>query len=274
MTAHVSTVDAEAGGNVTSMSVVPTDALSPLFGQQVEDNKRRATLMVIALFTVVAAGILLLATAAGAPLVGLAAGVLLATALAVAASRKSTAAVLAKTRARPADEAEFARLHNLVEGLCAGFGLPKPGVYVVDDDALNAFAAGRNPHDAVIAVTTGLTTNVSRIELEGVLAHLLSRVKNLDILPSTLAVTLVGPLSRVLPPAQAGRLLDAAVGTRRESQADLTAVALTRYPPGLIAALEKLDGASTLVQPANRATAHLWMVNAPLKERIAALREL
>ena len=96
------------------------------------------------------------------------------------------------SRARPAPVEEFARYHNIVEGLCIASGLPKPRLYVVDDPAPNAFATGRNPRNAAVAVTTGLLEKMNRIELEGVLAHELSHVKNYDILVSTLAVTMVG----------------------------------------------------------------------------------
>src|SRR5207249_5984661 len=98
---------------------------------------------------------------------------------------------------RPADRDQYARLHNIIEGLCIAAGLPKPRVYVIDDGAPNAFATGRNPHHAAIAVTTGLLNKMNRIELEGVLAHELSHIKNYDILVSTLAVTLVGFIALV-----------------------------------------------------------------------------
>src|SRR3990170_4973231 len=101
------------------------------------------------------------------------------------------------SHARPADPVEHARLHNLVEGLCIAGGLPKPRLYVVDDDAPNAFATGRDPRHAAVAVTTGLLAKLNRVELEGVLAHELSHIKNYDILVSTLAVTLVGVLTLV-----------------------------------------------------------------------------
>ena len=87
------------------------------------------------------------------------------------------------------------RLHNLVEGLCIAGGLPKPRVYVIDDAAPNAFATGRDPKHAAIAVTTGLLEKMNRVELEGVLAHELSHIKNYDILVSTLAVTMVGVIA-------------------------------------------------------------------------------
>ncbi len=105
---------------------------------------------------------------------------------------KSDSVALAVSRARPAPRQEYARYHNLVEGLCIAGGLPKPRLYVVDDLAPNAFATGRNPKHAAVAVTTGLLEKMKRVELEGVLAHELSHIKNYDILVSTLAVTMVG----------------------------------------------------------------------------------
>src|SRR5687768_18491578 len=99
------------------------------------------------------------------------------------------------SHARPASPTTYARLHNLVEGLCIAAGLPKPRIYVIEDDAPNAFATGRDPRHAAVAVTTGLMDKLTRIELEGVLAHELSHIKNYDILVSTLAVTLVGVLT-------------------------------------------------------------------------------
>src|SRR4051794_38139217 len=112
--------------------------------------------------------------------------------MSVVAYWKSDAVALSMSRARPADPVEFARLHNIVEGLCIAAGLPKPRVYVVDDDAPNAFATGRDPKHAAIAATTGLLEKMNRVELEGVIAHELSHIKNYDILVSTIAVTLVG----------------------------------------------------------------------------------
>ncbi|MEJ5254679.1 MAG: M48 family metallopeptidase [Acidimicrobiales bacterium] len=236
---------------------------------------------------------------------------------------------LAINRARPADPETYARLHNLVEGLCIATGLPKPRLYVIDDPAPNAFATGRDPKHAAIAVTTGLLEKMNRIELEGVLAHELSHIKNYDILVSTLAVVMVGAIALLselgmrffifggrrrdsegsvgglvallalvfiaLAPL-AATLMQFAVSRRRESLADLSAVEITRYPPGLISALEKLRDDHTVVRENNRATAHLWIeepmphyqgasqrksrwshlfdTHPPIEERIAALREL
>ena len=235
------------------------------------------------------------------------------------------------SRARPAPPEEYQRLHNIVEGLCVAGGLPKPGVYVVDDPAPNAFATGRNPNHAAIAVTTGLLEQMNRVELEGVIAHELSHIRNYDILVSTLAVVMVGsvalmadlairmmwwnggrvpragdrsntnnPLAFVgfamliLAPIVA-RVMQATISRRRETLADVSAIQLTRYPPGLISALEKLQQDTTVTHSASTATAHLWIeqpmsgvgdagklggvhrlftTHPPLDERIALLREL
>ena len=104
----------------------------------------------------------------------------------------SDKAALAISHAKPADPQEYARLYNLVEGLCIASGLPKPRLYIIDDPAPNAFSTGRNPKHAAIAVTTGLLEKMNRVELEGVLAHELSHIRNYDILVMTLTVTMVG----------------------------------------------------------------------------------
>ena len=267
----------------------------------------------------------------GYGIVGVVVAIVIAVGTSFAAYWKSDAVALKMSRARPADPVEYARLHNVVEGLCIAAGLPKPRVYIVDDDAPNAFATGRDPKHAAIAVTTGLLEKMNRIELEGVLAHELSHIKNYDILVSTLAVTLVGfiaiasdiairmmwwgggrnrdsdrdsgPLAflaifgfilLIFAPLIA-QLMQFAVSRRREALADISGVELTRYPPGLISALEKLKADQTVVHSSSRATAHLWIeeplpttqeegklsrlnrlfaTHPPLEERIAALREL
>lgn len=260
--------------------------------------------------------------------VGIVIAVVVAVAMAFASYWNSDKVALAVTRARPADPQQYARLHNLVEGLCIGSGLPMPRLYIVDDPAPNAFATGRNPKHSAIAVTTGLLQKMNRIELEGVLAHELSHIKNYDILVSTLAVVMVGAIALlsdiglrlfvfggrrdnqgggnpllailalifiVLAPF-AAMLMQFAVSRRREALADMSAVEITRYPPGLVSALEKLRDDDTVVHENNRATAHLWIeepmphysgvdkrrnrfshlfdTHPPLDDRIAALREL
>jgi heat shock protein HtpX len=181
--------------------------------------------------------------------------------------------VLRRLGAVAVDEAAQPRFHNLVDGLCVAAGVPKPALHVVDDEAPNALALGRAPRRAALVATTGLLEKLTRIELEGVLAHELSHVKSHDTAVATLAAVVVG---RVAP-----GLVPAAVGRRREAVADVTGVAITRYPPGLISALEKLRDDPTVLRSTDRSVAHLWIEaplaeppNPPLDERIQALREL
>ena len=304
--------------------------------EQVAQNKRRSALIVVGFVAFVALVVAAFDLILGGGFYGLAIALPLAAIAAFASYRKSDSIALAVSRAQPADPDTYARLHNLVEGLCIASGLPKPRLYIVEDPAPNAFATGRNPQHAAVAVTTGLLEKMNRVELEGVLAHELAHVKNYDILVSTLAVTMVGILAiladigvrmlwwgggrrqyggndqggggagLLLIPAMAllllapivGRVMQAAVGRRRESLADISGVEMTRYPPGLISALEKLKADSTVVAGHSRATAHLWIeepapqndregsvsvlnrinrlfaTHPPLEERIAALREL
>jgi heat shock protein HtpX len=261
--------------------------------------------------------------------VGVVIAVVVAGGLAMGSYWKSDQIALSMSRAQPASEEEYPRLHNIVEGLCIAAGLPKPRLYVIHDEAPNAFATGRDPKHAAVAVTTGLMEKMNRIELEAVVAHELSHVKNYDILVSTLAVTMVGAVALlsdiglrsmifgggrrnrdsggggnilmivalvflVLAPIVA-KVMQLAVSRRRETLADFSAVEMTRYPPGMVAALEKLRDDQTVVASGSRATAHLWIeqpmartkeegtfsrlnglfdTHPPLEERIAALREL
>ena len=192
--------------------------------------------------------------------------------------------VLRLSHARPVSPDEEPRYHNLIEGLCVSAGLPKPELYVVDDAAANSFATGRSPAHAAIVVTTGLLEKLSRMELEGVLAHELAHVRSNDILVTGLGTVLVA-----LPLMPAGglatRLLSALVGRGRESDADVAGVRLTRYPPGLAAALEKVRRDGPAEPSVSRATAHLWIwspLDADgdnrggelLAKRIAALRDM
>lgn len=216
---------------------------------------------------------------------------------------------LAMARAIPAEPQHFPgdvemsrripRLINIVEGLSIAAGIPSPKIYIVRDDAPNAFATGRNPQHAAVAVTTGLLKKMNRVELEGVLGHELAHVKNYDILVTTIAVTLTGvvmllsdwmlrmfrfggrrarganPVTLVvalvgfalalLAPLFA-QLIKAAVSRKREALADVSGIHLTRYPPGLISALKKLRDDSTVVSTASRATAHLW-IESPLQRQ-------
>jgi len=205
----------------------------------------------------------------------------------------SDKATLAISRAKPADPQQYARLYNLVEGLCIASGLPMPRLYIIEDDAPNAFSTGRNPKHSAVAVTTGLLEKMNRVELEGVLAHELSHIRNYDILVMTLTVTMVGMIALlsnfflrwmwfgdrrdndsnnplgiifmvigfvllIFAPIIA-YIMQFAVSRRREYLADASGAQLTRYPPGLISALEKLKADQTSIHSASKATAHLWI---------------
>jgi heat shock protein HtpX len=200
--------------------------------------------------------------------------------------------VLRVSRAVPADPERYAKLHNVVEGLCIAAGIPKPAIYVIPEQAPNAFATGRDPEHASIAVTQGLLDTMNRVELEGVLAHELAHVKNRDMLVGTIAATLVGVVvliaswmrwglfwggggrdrrggggnpimlllavvALILAPL-AAQLIRFAVSRRREYLADADGALLTRYPPGLASALRKIAASTNTMRVANQATAHLW----------------
>ena len=284
----------------------------------------------VGLITLAATAIVLLF---GGGWVGVVIAFVIAMALAWGSYYNSDKIAIAASRAKPADETEYRRYHNLVEGLCIAAGLPKPRLYVVDDPAPNAFATGRNPKHAALAVTTGLLEVMNRVELEGVIAHELSHVKNYDILVTTIAVTAVGtlalisdiglrfafwgglsgrrdnnsgdsgPLGIVIAIASlavlmlapfAGYLMQMAMSRNREYLADASGVQLTRYPPGLISALEKLRDDHAVVHNATKATAQMWIeqpletdkkkpgskfndlfdTHPPLEDRIARLQEM
>jgi len=269
--------------------------------EQIARNKRRTFVMLAAFVLLIAAvavalGIIFKAGVAIVPI-----AIVIAIAMAWTSYFASDRIALAASRAKPADGPEYARYHNLVEGLCIAAGLPKPRLYVVDDPAPNAFATGRNPKHAAIAVTTGLLAIMNRVELEGVLAHELSHVRNYDILVSTVAVTAVGavalmadlglrfmwfggrsdrrdnndsgPLGLILVILAfallilapfAAQLMQFAMSRRRELLADVSGVQLTRYPPGLISALKKLQDDQAVVHHATRATAQMW-IESPLE---------
>ncbi|MEK7133513.1 MAG: M48 family metallopeptidase [Patescibacteria group bacterium] len=198
---------------------------------------------------------------------------------------------LASSGAHEADSVQYLELHRILENLAITAGLPKPRLYVIDDQAPNAFAAGRDAKHAVVAVTTGLLARLDRSELEGVLAHELSHIGNRDILVMTVAVVLAGfiaiisdiflrmsffghgdrdnknPLllvagivAIVLAPI-AAQLIQMAVSRKREFLADASGALLTRYPDALASALQKISSYEAPMQRANHATAHLFISN-------------
>lgn len=196
--------------------------------------------------------------------------------------------------AEPADPAQFRELHNIVENLSITAGLPKPRIFIINDDAPNAFATGRNKEHSAIAVTTGLLRVLDKNELEGVLSHELSHIGNKDILVSTVAVVLAGFISilaqlflrghmfgdgRRSSEGQGGNILmivgiilailapifatlvQLAISRKREYLADASGALLTRYPDGLANALQKIAAHAQPMQRASKATAHLFISN-------------
>lgn len=206
--------------------------------------------------------------------------------------------VLSLNKARIATKEEYRQLNDILEGLCLGTGLPMPKLYVMDDDAMNAFATGRNPKHSVICVTTGLLNRLDKYEVEGVLAHELSHIRNYDILLQTVTVVMVGfivmlsdAFSRgflrssrdsddddnkgnailmiiglvfiILAPIFA-KLMQLAISRNREYLADASAVEITRNKEGLINALKKISEDTETLSVANKSTESLYIVN-PMK---------
>ena len=216
--------------------------------------------------------------------------------------------VLSISQARPVNEAQEPVLHNVAEALAIGDGIPKPALYVIEDSAPNAFATGRDPQHASIVVTRGLLQKMERVELEGVLAHEMSHVKNLDTrLMLEVAVLLgmaalladlilrslfwgrgrrdrsdrggagallivIGLLLAILAPVIA-QLIQLAVSRQREYLADASGALLTRYPEGLASALRKIAADPEPLEVANKATAPLYIAN-PLHDAPRAFDSL
>ncbi|MEN6561622.1 MAG: M48 family metallopeptidase [Acidobacteriota bacterium] len=261
---------------------------------------------------------------------GLALAMLIAMGSAAVGYYSSDRIVLGISRARPATKEEFPYLYNVVEGLAIAAGMPAPKCYVIDDTAPNAFAAGRKPETAVICVTTGLLAKLNRVELEGVVAHEMSHIRNYDVRLQTLVVVMAGVVAllsdwmlrsfwwgggrrrgrsrsgsggaegilvlvglalAILSPLIA-TIIQLAVSRKREFLADANGAMLTRYPAGLASALRKISADAEPLEAANKATAHLYIVNPlknlkggagvnrlfsthpPIEERIAALEKM
>lgn len=207
--------------------------------------------------------------------------------------------VLTISGARPAERKRDFNFYTVAENLSIAAGISKPKLYVIEDSAPNAFATGRDPEHAVICATTGLLQKLDRTELEGVIAHELSHIRNYDTRLMSIVAVLVGMIALLADiflrlsfrggrsdrrESQAGaiflllglifailspivaRLIQLAVSRRREFFADVSAVSITRQPSGLISALEKIAADHEPLEAANKATAHLYIVN-PFKEK-------
>lgn len=208
--------------------------------------------------------------------------------------------VLATSGAKKAEKKDYPVLFEVVENLSKTDGLPMPKIYIIDDNSLNAFATGRGPKNAVVAATTGILERLNKVELEGVIAHELSHVKNYDVRLMAIVAVLVGFVAlisntftqslffrrndeerdnsqaiflviaiifAILSPIIA-TLIQLAISRKREFLADASGALLTKYPEGLALALEKISTDTKTLKSANNATAHLFFVN-PFKGRNA-----
>lgn len=266
--------------------------------EELSKNVRRSRLLVLGFIVVVCGMGYLFGALAGGSFTGLAIAAVISIGMAWSSWATGDKVVLRLSGAREATREDHARLHNLVEGLSIAAGLPKPNLYVIEDDAPNAFATGRDPEHSSLAFTTGLLSKMNRVELEGVVAHELAHVANRDTLVMAIVATLVGvvvlladwilraffwggfgrrdngggniaillPIGFILALLMPifAQIMRGAVGRRREYYADMRGVQLTRYPPGLLGALRKLQSDTTVVRTAAHATSHLW-IESPLQ---------
>lgn len=239
-------------------------------GDETAANRRRAQLLVAEVAAPAFVVVAVVVAALAGVVVGVLAGLVVAALVAAYALRSGPGVVRRTIGGRAADPVTDARLVNLVDGLGAAAGVPAPELVVVDDGRADAMTFGLDPRDATIAVTSGLLSSLTRVELEGVLARELARIKRQDIRPATIAVAVLRLVGPITPWAE--RVRRAAVADDG-LDADTQGVRITRYPPGLADALAKLGEPATTT----RATAHLWLsadVHSSLDERIEALREL
>lgn len=265
--------------------------------EQIASNRRRTWLLVAgALVLLGAVGYVLGMVYASGP-AGLVIALVIAGLMSIGSYRYGDRMVLASVRAWEVTAEDEPRLHNIVEGLSIAAGTPKPRVYVIPERAPNAFATGRDPEHASVAVTQGLLESMNRVELEGVIGHELAHVVDRDILLGTVLATLVGAVVLIseffmrtwwwgggrrrgsdsgggagsavffaigivlliIAPI-AGSLIRLAVSRQREYLADAQGALLTRYPPGLASALRKIQQSAGIpMRSANNATAHLWL---------------
>ncbi|MGB9006639.1 MAG: zinc metalloprotease HtpX [Candidatus Aminicenantales bacterium] len=296
--------------------------------EQISENKFKSGLLVFCFIVLIFMLVWVLQYLLGFGTAGFILALVITSLMAFISYWSSDKIVLAISRARPVSKEEYPYLYNVVEGLAIAAGIPAPQCYVIDDTAPNAFATGRNPKNSVICVTTGLLQKMNRAELEGVIGHEMSHIRNYDILLQTLTVVMIGVVallsdwilrgvfwgggrrrsssrgkgnSLVLVLLAVGlvlallsplisQLIRLAISRRREFLADASSAQLTRNPAGLASALRKLSSDTEPLEAANKATAHLYIVNPlknlkgfvnklfsthpPIEDRIAALEKM
>jgi heat shock protein HtpX len=279
-----------------------------LIYDRIDTNRRKTFLLLIAFFVLIFATCTVIGLALGLPLGASPIIAVVVLAFALFSYFGSAGVALAVSGAKQVSQEQEPALFRTVENLCIGAGLPMPRVYVIEDGSMNAFATGRDPKHASVAITRGLLEKLERRELEGVMAHELSHVGNRDTMLMTTLVVLVGSLAlladlmfrmtwygagsrssyrgknsggyliilavvlAIVTPIIA-RIITTAVSRQREYLADASGALLTRFPEGLASALEKIRGDTDPLDAATKATSHLYFVN-PLTDHASALNNL
>lgn len=268
--------------------------------KSVRDNKRSSFIIVSLFIIVVMVGVYCVCYAMDLGFLSVPIAVAASVIPAIISYYNCDKMVLSLNGARPATREQDLLLSTLLDNLCIASGLPRPKLYVINDASPNAFATGRNPENAVVCVTTGLLEKLDKYELEGVLAHELSHIKNYDILLSTIVsvfvgfvvilsdwfsrwsfrrssdsdnknpiIVIIGVLFLILSPIFA-TLMKLAISRKREFLADASAIEITRNPDGLISALQKIALDPDPLESANKSTAHMYISN-PFKEKASDL---
>lgn len=260
--------------------------------KEIEKNKRKSILLIVIFIIFVLLIGFLFGEYTGNRYGGLILAAIISLSMTLFSFFKGDSVALASSGAKQIEKSQNPYVYNMLENLCISAGMKMPKLYIIDDIAINAFATGRDPEHASIAVTNGAILKLENEELEGVLAHELSHVKNFDIRLMTIIIVLVGLISllshwflrmqlfggrdnrdsgagvaiiiglilSILSPLIA-ELIQLAVSRKREFLADATGALLTRYPEGLARALEKISAENKQMQSANHATAHLFISN-------------
>lgn len=271
--------------------------------EQIASNKRNSYILSAAVvFMLVVLGYLIAEVVAGpgSGLSGVIVAVIVGVGFGLFSYYSGSSAILAISRAKKVEKNDHPMLFNIVEEMAISGGLPMPGVYMIEDTAPNAFASGRDPEHAAVTVTSGLLEKLNRDQLQGVIAHEISHIRNYDVLFATLIAIEIGLIAllcdfflrytfwgggrrsrngkggrsggiiiiaalvlAILAPIFS-KLLQLAVSRQREYLADASAVQLTRYPEGLAQALEIISKDPEVLEVANRATQHLYIAN-PIK---------
>jgi len=264
--------------------------------EQVDENKFRSVVVVASFIIFITAATYLITYSLGYDLSAVGIALIFSGLFSFISYYNSDKIILGISGASPANKKDHFEFYTVTENLSRVARIPMPKLYVIDDTAMNAFATGRDPEHAVVCATTGILSKLNRTELEGVVAHELSHIRNYDIRLMSIVTILVGLITlladillrtrmrgksdreegnlgailmiagiimALLSPVVA-QLIQLAISRRREFFADASGALLTKYPAGLASALEKISADKEPLEAANKATAHLYIAN-PLK---------